>query len=373
MTLTFTPEHEELRANVRAFLERKSPEAEVRRLMETEAGYDADVWQQLSRQLGLPALVIPEEFGGGGGSFLELGIVLEEMGRALFCAPYFSTAVLAASALMHIDDDAAKKEYLPALASGDSIGTLALAEDAGTWTTDGVRMQARCGEGGTWLLSGTKNYVTDGHTADLLLVAARTESGGVSLFAVSGNAAGLTKAPLTTMDQTRKQARLDFEEVPARLVGSEGAAEGVLAHTLDLAAVGLAAEQVGGASQALADSVDYAKKRFQFGRPIGSFQAVKHKCAAVLVDVEAARSVAYHAMTLAARPGAELTRAASLAKSHCSEAYLHASAENIQIHGGIGFTWEHSAHLHFKRAKSSELMFGGPLQHRRVLADLIGL
>ncbi len=376
MDFAFSDEQEELRRTVRGFLADKSPESEVRRLMETTEGYDPKLWQQMGEQLGLQGLAIPEEFGGAGFTFLELGVVLEEMGRALLCAPYFSTAVLAANTLLLSGDDAAKEEYLPGLASGESIGTLALTEDDGRWDADGVALQAsRSGDG--WTLSGTKSFVLDGHVADLILVAARTGSGsgaeGLSIFAVPGDAAGLTRTPLSTLDQTRKQARLTFNAVPARLVGAEGAAWPVLSQVLDLAAVALAAEQVGGAQRVLDMSVEYAKVRVQFGRPIGSFQAIKHKCADMLVEVESAKSAAYYGLWAGSELNDELPTVASLAKAYCSDAYVHCAAENIQIHGGIGFTWEHPAHLYFKRAKSSQLFFGDPTYHRELLAQRIGV
>ena len=215
-------------------------------------------------------------------------------------------------------------------------------------------------------------FVLDGHVADLVLVVGRTPK-GFSLFGVKGDAEGLTRTPLPTMDQTRKQARLEFAGTPAWLIGTEGGAEAGLSKTLDLAAVALAAEQVGGAQRCLDSSVEYAKTRIQFGRPIGSFQAIKHKCADMLLEVESAKSAAYYAGWAAAEDSDELPVVASLAKSYCSEAYFHAAAENIQIHGGIGFTWEHDAHLYFKRAKSSELLFGDPAYHRELLAQRIGI
>jgi alkylation response protein AidB-like acyl-CoA dehydrogenase len=289
----------------------------------------------------------------------------------LLCAPYFSSVALAANALLTSGDDAAKKDYLPGIASGESIATLALTEPAGRWDEEGVTVAAR-GSGDSWVLDGTKSFVLDGHTADLLLVAARTGA-GVSLFGVAGDAPGLTRTPLATMDQTRKQAKVEFAGTPARLVGSDGAAWPGLSKTLDLAAVALAAEQVGGAQKVLDMSVEYAKVRVQFGRPIGSFQAIKHKCADMLLEVESAKSAAYYAGWAAAEDSDELPVVASLAKAYCSDAYFHAAAENIQIHGGIGFTWEHPAHLYFKRAKSSELYLGDPTYHRELLAQRIGL
>jgi alkylation response protein AidB-like acyl-CoA dehydrogenase len=339
--------------------------------METEQGYDQAVWSQMAEQMGLQGLIIPEEFGGSGYSYIELTVVLEEMGRALLAAPYFSTVVLAANTLLHAGDDAAKKELLPGIASGETIATLAFTEENGRWDEQGITATAtKNGDGYT--IDGAKMFVLDGHTASLILVAAKT-NGGVSLFQVAGDASGLTRTPLATMDQTRKQAKLEFAGTPAKLIGAEGQGWSVLERVLDLAAVALAAEQVGGAQKVLEMSVEYAKVRVQFGRPIGSFQAIKHKCADMLLEVESAKSAAYYAAWCAAELNEELPSVASLAKAYCSEAYFHAAAENIQIHGGIGFTWEHPAHLYFKRAKSSELLFGDPTYHRELLAQRIGI
>jgi alkylation response protein AidB-like acyl-CoA dehydrogenase len=371
MNFAFSDEQEELRTGVRRFLAEKSPETEVRRLMETEDGYDPAVWSQMADQLGLQSLTIPEEFGGSGFSYVELVVVLEEMGAALLCAPFFSTVALAANALLTSGDDEAKKSYLPGIASGETIATLAITEDNGKWDFSGIELAASKSSDG-WTLDGHKMFVIDGHIANLIVVAARTAA-GVSLFAVDGEAAGLTRTSLPTMDQTRKQARLEFSSTPATLIGVDGGAEAGLSKTLDLAAVALAAEQVGGAQHVLDASVEYAKTRIQFGRPIGSFQAIKHKCADMLLEVESAKSAAYYAAWAAAEDSDELPVVASLSKSYCSEAYFHSAAENIQIHGGIGFTWEHPAHLYFKRAKSSELLLGDPAYHRELLAQRIGI
>ncbi|MGH3321317.1 MAG: acyl-CoA dehydrogenase family protein [Streptosporangiaceae bacterium] len=371
MSLVFTEEQEELRATVRRFLEDKSPSAEVRRLMETEDGYDPVVWSQMAGQLGLQALAIPEEYGGAGFSYEELTLLFEEMGRALLCAPYFSTVALAANALLSAGDDDAKKAFLPGIATGETVATLAFTEDNGRWDDGGVMLAARR-TGDRWSLEGHKSFVLDGHIAGLLLVAARTPA-GLALFAVDGAAPGMSRATLPTLDQTRKLARLEFHDTPARLVGREGAGDRILSQTLDLAVVALAAEQVGGAGRCLDMSVEYAKVRHQFGRPIGSFQAIKHKCADMLLELESARSAAYYAGWAAAEGSEELPAVASLAKAYCSEAYFHAAAENIQIHGGIGFAWEHDAHLYFKRAKSSELLFGDAVHHRERLAQRIAV
>ncbi len=370
MNFAFSEEQEELRSAVRRFLQEKSPSTEVRRLMETTDGYDPAVWGQMANQLGLQALAIPEAYGGAGFTHVELTVVFEEMGAALLCAPYYSTVGLGANALLSSGDEAAKTELLPGIADGTTKATFALTEDSGRWDAESVTLAASGGP--QWTLDGHKMYVIDGHTADLLLVVARTGA-GVSLFAVQGDAPGLVRTPLATMDQTRKQARLEFSSTPARLIGQEGAAGPVVSRTLDLAAVALAAEQVGGAHRCLDMAVDYAKTRIQFGRPIGSFQAIKHKCADMLLEVESAKSAAYYAGWAAAEDSDELPVVASLAKSYCSEAYFHAASENIQIHGGIGFTWEHDAHLYFKRAKSSELLLGDPSYHRELLAQRIGI
>ena len=371
MNFAFSEEQEELRKMVRSFLEAKSDESAVREQMETDNGYDAAVWSQMAEQLGLQSLVVPEEFGGQGFSWVELGIVLEEMGRALLCAPFFSTAVLATHALLLSGDEAAKKAHLPGIASGETIATLATTEPSGKWDASGITAEAK-GSGSDFTISGTKSFVIDGHTANLMIVAAKTGK-GISLFAVNGDAKGLTRTALSTMDQTRKQAKLEFKDTPATLIGTEGAGWDVLSKVFDLAAIGLAAEQVGGAQKVLEMSVEYAKVRVQFGRPIGSFQAIKHKCADMLLEVESAKSAAYYGMWCASEMNDELPSVASLAKAYCSEAYFHAAAENIQIHGGIGFTWEHPAHLYFKRAKSSELLFGDPTYHREQLAQRIGI
>jgi alkylation response protein AidB-like acyl-CoA dehydrogenase len=371
MQFAFTDEQEQLRAFVRQFLEEKSSEETVRELMDTEAGFDAAVWSQMAEQLGLQSLIIPETFGGQGFGWVELIVVLEEMGRSLLCAPFFSTAVLATSALLLSDDEEAARDYLPKMANGELIATVAMTEENGRWDESGVTATATA-DGDSWKLNGAKHYVLDGHTAGLIIVAARTAA-GVSLFAVDGDAAGMTRTPLATMDQTRKQAKIELSDTPGRLVGADGTGWDVLVRVLDRAAVGLAAEQVGGAQMVLDMAVEYAKVRVQFGRPIGSFQAIKHKCADMLLEVESAKSAAYYAAWCAAEDNDELPAMASLAKSYCSEAYFHATAENIQIHGGIGFTWEHPAHLYFKRAKSSELLFGDPTYHRELLAQRIGI
>ena len=376
MNFAFSEEQEQLREAVRKFMEAKSPSSEVRRLMETTEGYDEAVWKQMAQELGLQSLHLPEAHGGQGFTFVELGIVLEEMGRVLLCAPYVSTVVLAADAIMNAGTDAQQGELLPGIASGETIAALAFTEPNGRWDASGITMEAS-GKGDSYQLSGTKMFVIDGNTANTIITVARlagtSGEDGISFFAVDGDASGLTRTPLATMDQTRKQARLDFSDVAARPLGEPGAGWAALSKTLDQAAVGLSNEMVGGAQKVLEMAVDYAKVRVQFGRPIGSFQAIKHKCADMLLEVESAKSAAYYAAWAAAEDNEELPVVASLAKAYCSDAYFHAAAENIQIHGGIGFTWEHDAHLYFKRAKSSEILLGDATYHRELLAQRIGI
>jgi alkylation response protein AidB-like acyl-CoA dehydrogenase len=366
----FSSEQEEFRHSLRRFLADRSPAAEVRRLMETGAGYDPQVWKQMADQLGLQGLSIPEEFGGAGSTPVELGIAFEEMGRVLFCAPFLSTVGLAAQALLAAGDDQAKRAYLPRIADGSLLATVAVTEEDGRWDLAAVRTRA-IPDSGAFRLDGTKMFVVDGHIAELLLVVARTDS-GLGLFAVDADA-GVVRAPLQTLDMTRKLARLEFTRAPARLVSVPGDATAALSQALDLALVALTAEQAGGARRCLDMAVDYAKIRMQFGRPIGSFQAVKHKCAEMLLEVESARSAAYHAAGTAAETPDELGVAASIAKAYCSEAYFRVAAETIQVHGGIGFTWEHDAHLYFRRAKSTQLLLGDEHYHRERFATLTGI
>ena len=372
--MTFTEEQDLLRQTARKFLTSKVGTDVVRRLMETDDVFDADLWAETA-QMGWQAMAIPEEFGGAGYGFVELSVLMEEMGRAVLPLPFLSSAVLAAQAVLLGGTDAQRSEHLPAIASGESRYAFAHQEgrDLGP---SGVQLAATR-EGDGWRLDGTKSYVLDGHTADRIVVVGRTgqDTEDVGLFVVAGDAGGLTRERLDTMDQTRPQARLTFDGVTvdgdARL-GGDASAWAVVDAVLARAAVALAAEQVGGAQAVLEMATDYAKTRYQFGRAIGSYQAVKHALADMLVEVEAAKSVAYHAArTVAADDDAELAIAAPMAKSYCSEVFEHAAGDNIQIHGGIGFTWEHDAHLWFKRAKTSTILFGDPAYHRARLADAL--
>jgi alkylation response protein AidB-like acyl-CoA dehydrogenase len=376
LQFSFTSEQEEFRSVLRRFLQEKSPPSVVRRLMEAETGWERDGWQALNQQLGLTGVHIPEEYGGQGFGFVELGIVLEEMGRALLCAPYFSTTVLAATAIMNAGTKAQREALLPPIALGEVVATLAFTEPNGRWDAGGIETTARP-EGGRYRLDGIKSFVLDGHTADLIVVAARApgSSGedGLSLFSVRGDAPGLTRRALKVMDPTRKQARLAFAGVPADLLGELGAAAGPLAKTLTQAAACLASEMVGGAERLRVSALDYANLRMQFGRPIASFQSMKHKQADMLVDVELAKSAAYAAASAAAEDDPELPAIAALAKACAADAYLQTAIHTIQIHGGIGFTWDNDTHLWFKRAKSSEVFLGDPAWHRERMLQAMGV
>ena len=369
MSFSFTDEQTEFRSILRRFLAEKSPPTEVRRLMETEAGYDQEVWRQLSQGLGLTAIHIPEDYGGQGFGFVELAIALEEMGRALLCAPYFSSIVLAATAIMNAGDEAQKRDLLPAIAAGDCRAALAFTEDNGRWDPAGVALTATPVDGG-YQLDGVKSFVLDGHSADLLVVLARqpgsTGVDGLSFFTVPGQADGLSKRLLQSTDATRKLARLEFKGVPANLLGDASGAAAPLSRTLDQAAACLANEMVGGADMLREQALDYAMMRVQFGRAIASFQTLKHKAADMLIDVELAKSAAYYAAA-AADGDDDLPSMASLAKAGAGEAYMQTAIHAIQIHGGIGFTWDNDTHLWFKRAKSSQVFLGDASYHRELM------
>jgi alkylation response protein AidB-like acyl-CoA dehydrogenase len=364
-------ELDELRHGVHDFLTAKSGHDQVQRLVDTDAPYDPAVWAQMAEQLGLQGLGLPTEHGGDGYGLPELRVVLEEMGRALLPSAFLSTVVMAASALVRSGDEAAQAAHLPGIAAGKTTATFAVAEGYGSWAIEEIETTARRVDGG-WAVTGEKPLVVDGATADLVLVVARTPA-GPSLFAIPGETGGLTRTPLRTLDLTRKMARLVFTGAPATLVGREGGAQDVVDHVLDLTATALAAEQVGGARACLEASAAYARDRRQFGRAIGSFQAIKHKCADMFARVQLAQAAAAEAANAAAGlPDAPpLGVAAAVAHSVCSEAFMFTAAENIQVHGGIGFTWEHPAHLYYRRAKSSQLLLGGPtVYHERLLQRL---
>ncbi|GAA2153955.1 acyl-CoA dehydrogenase family protein [Actinomadura napierensis] len=340
MTLVRTPEQRELQQVVRDFLAAHAPEEHVRRWMETGTGHDPRLWSLMAGQLGLQALAIPEEYGGAGFGHAELAVAMEELGRAVTCGPFLSSAVLAAQAVLHCGTGQAKKDLLPGIADGTTIATLALDGPFDAVETDGG-----------WTVTGTAGFVTDGALADVVLVTGT----GDRLFAVTA----AERTPVETMDGTRKMARVRCDGTPATLAGRAGP---VLGRALDAAAILLAAEQLGVAQRALDMAVSYARDRVQFGRPIGSFQAIKHRCAEMLVEVEAARScvaAAVRALDGDAPPG-ETASMAALARTWACEAAARTTAENIRIHGGIGFTFEHPAHLYYRRAKADHVLLGTP-------------
>lgn len=370
MLFDFSDEHDELRRTVRDFLAKESEEARVRELMEDESGLDRALWARMAEELGIVGLIVDERHGGAGFSNVELAIVMEEMGRALLVAPYLSSAVLASSALELAAEESVQDELLPPLASGQRIATLAFSESSDPWSFDAVAMEAE-EKGGDYTLTGRKVHVLDGHVADDLLVVARV-GGALALFHVDADASGLTREATSPLDPTRKLASIELAATPARLISTGDAGPG-LERALTRTLGALAAEQLGGAQCVLEMATEYAKTRLQFGRPIGSYQAIKHKCADILVEVELARSAAYNAAFADESDIEGASIAAAMAKSFCSEAYYHAANENIQIHGGMGFTWEHNAHLYYKRARASEVLFGSPVAHRERVAASLGI
>jgi alkylation response protein AidB-like acyl-CoA dehydrogenase len=371
-----TDEHVQLRATVRKFLAERTPDTDIRRVIDGDEGYDPKLWRQMAAELGLQGLGIPEEFGGSGFGLPETTIIHEELGRALLPSPFFPTVALASSLLLQLDDKAAQREWLPGIADGSLIATVALAGAAGPFTS-GVRttvtaVRANAGEDGDgWTLHGECRAVLNANVAGLILVIIPNDQ-GTCVYAVRGESPGLTLTPLSTLDLTRKQATVAFRETPARLLGSRGVAGEAVRRSLDLAALALAAEQAGGAGRLLEMSIAYAKDRYQFGRPIGSFQAIKHKLADMALDVERMDSLVWRAAA-AARDETELRITAAIARVFCSEAYFRVAAETIQVHGGIGFTWEHPAHLYFRRAKSTEFLLGSPAAHRESLLQALGV
>ena len=374
MDFRFSEEQQALVDSARDFLASHSGPEAIRTAMTSELGYDKAIWQQIASELGWPSVHIPEAYGGLGLGYVDLVVLVEAMGEALLCSPFFSTVALAANTLLALGSEAQKKEVLPAIAEGRATATLAFSEKSGRWDAVGIEATARPdGEG--FVLDGVKSWVIDGHSADLLLVAARKPGSqgedGISVFALPADTAGIERRMLPTMDQTRRLAEIRLTNVRAgrdACLGEFGRAWPGLAKALDLAAIALAAEQVGGAQRCLDMAVAYAKERQQFGRPIGSFQAIKHKCADMLVAVESARSALYYAACIVDDQSDDLATNASLAKAWCSEAYFKCAAENIQIHGGVGFTWEYDPHLHFKRARASESWLGTPADHRERVA-----
>jgi alkylation response protein AidB-like acyl-CoA dehydrogenase len=362
-------EQRALRSAAADVLARHSSEAQVRALMATDTGFDPAVWRELAA-MGLTGLLISEEYGGAGAGPVELGIVLEEMGRVLAVSPFLSTAVLVPNLLAETGNAAECAAVLPRIAAGELIATVAFAEDGSARLPATIATSAGA-IGNAWHITGYKHFVLDGQLADLLYVLADSDA-GAAVFAVDAGATGLDITPLSTVDPTRKQCRLQFVDTPARLVGWLGAGVEVFTAALDRSAVALLSEQAGGARRAVEMATEYAKTRYQFGRAIGSFQAVKHMCADMLLEAEsavsAARFVAGSFAELAPSRIADL----ALAQAYCSDAFVSVAANNIQVHGGIGFTWEHPAHLYLRRARSDAQLLGSPSWHRERYLQQIG-
>jgi alkylation response protein AidB-like acyl-CoA dehydrogenase len=380
MEFGFTEEQEMIRSQAAEFLKNEYPIALVRELMENEHGYNHDLWEKMTA-MGWLGLIFPEEYGGSGLTFVELTVLLEEMGRALVPGTFFSAVLLAGLTLLEAASEEQKRCWLTSLAAGRLKATLALTEPNTSWKAAGVSTVTAERGDGEYIISGTKLFVPDAQVSDLIICAARTGASsvleeGISLFAIDRNSDGLNITPLRTMDQTRRVYEVSFERVrvpPNRVLGGLGRAWPVIERVINRATIGICAEMVGGAQKMLDMCVDYAKQRIQFGRPIGSFQAIQHKCADMLLLIESARSAVYAAAWAASKDGQDTALLASVAKAYTSDAYRFVTGEGIQIHGGMGFTWEHDAHLYFKRAKADEFNFGDANYHRALVAQLIGL
>jgi alkylation response protein AidB-like acyl-CoA dehydrogenase len=366
---TFTDEQAALRAAVGKFCAENFDEQTVRRLMESDPPFDARVWTRLGTELGVLGLSVSEADGGAGGSLVDQAVAVEVLGAALACGPVFGTVFLAIPALVAAPAGPVRAELLPELVEGRRTAAFAVADRAGAFDPANVSVTAS-GSADAWTLTGIVERVVDGGAADDLLVAAAGPD-GVALYAVEASAPGVDRTPLVTLDLTRPQARIQFSDAPARLVADSDEAPRVIDHALQVGSALLAVEQVGAAQHLLDLSVEYAKARLQFGRPIGSFQAVKHRLADLLVDVEHARSTAYHAVWALTDGSDDPALAASIAQATCSAAFARVATDTIQVHGGIGFTWEHQAHLYFKRATTDAALLGSAEQHRSRVADLV--
>ncbi|WP_238005725.1 acyl-CoA dehydrogenase family protein [Dactylosporangium sp. AC04546] len=363
----FDDEIVELRSMVREFCAEVSPEARVREHMESELGHDPALWRRLGTDIGVLGLAVPEAYGGDDVGLVAQAVVVEELGAALVCGPVLGTLALAMPTLVALSDEDAKRELLPPLCSGERVATLVAPLATGVLDEDAVTVEAT--DNGGWRLTGNVAQVPDGAAADTLLVLART-SAGMALFAVAGGAEGLTRTALTTLDLTRRQAAVSFAATPAQLLASGTEAVGAVERAALVASVLLAVESVGGSQRMLDVTVAHVSTRKQFGQPVGAFQAVKHRCANLLIAVEAARSAAYHGAWALQDGNDDPRLAAGLAKAVASESYQAVSAGAIQLHGGLGFTWEGSPHLYFKRASTNGLTLGTATQHLDRVAAL---
>ncbi|HTW89199.1 MAG TPA: acyl-CoA dehydrogenase family protein [Candidatus Binataceae bacterium] len=376
MDFGFSEEQEMLRDAARRFLADNCPTTFVRRMMADETAHDPGFWKKIT-DLGWPGLLIPESYGGQGGTFLDMTVILEEAGKALVPGPFFTAAILGAMATVEGGSEALKKAVLPKMAAGEFIGTLAIAEAAGRFDPSGVGIKASK-KGANWILSGEKMFVPDAHVADGIAVAARTGTGGgergITLLCVGTKDQGVTVTQLKTVDTTRRLCHVKFDqvEVPAaNILGAENEGGPLLQRLLEIAATALSVEMVGTAQKALDLSVDYAKTRTQFGKPIGAFQAIKHKCVDMMVAIENARSLSYYAAWTVDQRAPEAASAVAMAKAYASDMAKNVTSDAIQVHGGIGFTWEHDMHLYHRRALAGEANFGNAPIHREAVAKLV--
>ncbi len=365
MNFEFSDELKQLRDQARRFLGEKSPLGVMRRVLDGAEPYAATLWQEMA-EMGWPGAAIPEQYGGAGLGYEGLCVLAEELGRALAPVPFASSAYLATEAILAAGSEAQRRKLLPRLADGSVIGTFALAEGLGQ--PDPGDAQVRCVGG---RISGSKWPVADGGIADFAVVAARDETGEIALFLAGLNGAGVTRRNLTTVDPSRNHARIEFAGTEAEKLGTGVTGWPMVQHLLDRAAIMLAFEQVGGADACLQMARDYALERYAFGRPIGSFQAIKHKLADVYVAIELARSNAYYGAWALSANAAELPIAAATARVSATEAFRLASKENIQTHGGIGFTWDVDCHLYYRRSKQLALAVGGAPFWQNRLVELI--
>lgn len=379
MDFGFSEDQELLRDSARKFLDAECPTTFVRKMMEDDSGHATELWKKAA-ELGWMGILIPEEHGGIGGSFLDLVVVMEEMGRSLMPGPFLATVLLGGPAVLAGGSDEQKAAVLPQVAAGELVMTLAQAEKSGRYDAGGIGLPATT-RGSDFVLSGEKLFVPDAHVADQMVVAARTGSPDtpeeeITLFLVDAKSPGIEITQLKTVDMTRRQCHVAFQDVAvagSQVLGEVGQGWPILQRVLDQAIAGLCTEMVGTGQQALDMAVEYAKERVQFGKPIGSFQAVKHKCVDMMVQVENARSLTYYAAWTVDENVDEASQAVPMAKAYCSDMCKTVTSEAIQVHGGIGFTWEHDMHLFYRRGLASEAAFGSAPTHREVVAQTLDL
>lgn len=381
MDFALSDEQLMIQESAAGFLAAASDSAAVRAAMASPQGFDGELWRQIAEELCWPGLMIPEQYGGVGLGFVEQAVLLEQMGHHLLCSPFFASACLATPALLLGDNEALRQRWLPKLAAGSLTATLAYRESRDGWHAAEQPRASRDGDG--WRLDGIYEAVLDGASAGLLVVATRDDAGALRLFTVPTEQAGIQRQALPTLDQTRRRARIELDGVAVaaeQCLHGDNEGEALLDKVLQIAAIALACEQTGAAQRTLDLTLAYIGERKQFGRTIASFQAIKHRCADLMLAIECARSASYYAACVArealvedgdAQLAGQLAEACAIAQSQASETFMHCAAESIQLHGGVGFTWEYDPHLYFKRARASEQLLGTPSWHRERLATLI--